>query len=405
MPVGPMAECRPVRSLFLTTMLPSGKGSGGEIVTAGIVEALTAAGHDVRTLGYRRPGEHRHGGPGERCVGERPIETAGAGARALGWMAAAIARREPYTTAKYRSRTLSVTTASELAAGPAMVFVDHAKLGFLVRGGTGPAPLVFIAHNAEGASYRQLAADADQHVVRRLHAREARLIEVAELELAGRAAQVWTLSADDAAMFMARVPGADVRVLEVGSGVAPAAAASECDIGLIGSWSWRPNALGLEWFCREIVPRLPGALRIEVAGRGAEWLRGRYPNVVVVGTVTDAPAFLASARAIAVPAVAGTGIQIKTLDAIASGRPVVVTPVGARGLGDLPPAVSVCEEPERFAAELVKRAGERAPEPDPGLLEWSRRRRERFEAAVAAWSAELAAPVPARPESPPRVLN
>src|SRR5207249_3950535 len=119
--------------------------------------------------------------------------------------------------------------------------------------------LIFIAHNAESDSYARLAADARHPAARWVNGREARLIRGVETQLARRATQVWALSEDDADYFRSIAPGAEVRRLEVTSTVAEPVAAGlpAFDVGLIGSWTWRANAGGLEWFSDEVVPHLP----------------------------------------------------------------------------------------------------------------------------------------------------
>jgi hypothetical protein len=96
------------------------------------------------------------------------------------------------------------------------------------------------------------------------------------------------------------------------------------------------------------------------------------------GPVPDAEAFLRSARVVAVPKTSGTGIQIKTLNAIASGRAVVAATSAVRGLGDLPPTVTVTDDPAEFATAL------REARAEPGTArEWLAERKHRFNQAVA----------------------
>ena len=85
------------------------------------------------------------------------------------------------------------------------------------------------------------------------------------------------------------------------------------------------------------------------------------------------------------PAVGGTGVQLKTLDAIASGARVVASPAAVRGLGDLPGSVDVAGTPKEFASALGRlAAAPESTEPSREGIEWSRERRERFRTAVAA---------------------
>lgn len=355
------------------------------------MDALRTTGAEVRVLGYQRPDDPIASNADETCVGRRPIETSGAGIQALRWLSLALARGIPYSSAKYRSGALLKTVQQALADHPAAVFVDHAQLWFAIQAISASAvPAVFIAHNAEANSYSELAAKAASVASRWVLRREARLMTQAEAELARRATQVWTLTSADAVALRAIAPTADVRTLAVSSALtAPGAADQVCDIALLGTWSWRSNEVGLRWFSDRVVPLLSRELRIEVAGRGADWLHGRHPNVIVRGRIADAQLFLAQARVVAVPALAGSGIQIKTLDAIASGAPVVATGTAVRGIDALPGTVAVTDEPAEFAAHLQRLAAVTPERPDARAVNWSRQRAERFRDAIGSWSAEL----------------
>lgn len=388
-------DSRTVEVLFLTTLLPGGGESGGEIVSQSMIDALDELGN-VTTVGYRRAEDPTLGGQRDVCVGRRPIETSGAGLRSLFWMARALAEHEPYSATKYRSRSFARAVTDQSQPPPAVVLVDHAQVYFTLSAlTTEDVPIVFIAHNIEAESYRRLASEATNPVMRWLHKREARLIGQQEMRLANRARQIWALTEDDARFVRGLGPlGADVRVLPAASRVvASPLRRSDYDIGLIGTWTWRPNRLGLEWFAREVMPRLPDGLQVHVAGRGAEWLSDRFANLTVRGLVADAQVFLERARAVAVPAVAGSGVQIKTLDAIASGVPVVATTVATRGLHPLPASVAVATDPADFANHLVRlTAGSPNDRPDARAVAWSRERQVQFRNSVQVWVRELIDP-------------
>ncbi len=42
--------------------------------------------------------------------------------------------------------------------------------------------------------------------------------------------------------------------------------ATKYDLTLIGTWTWHPNRIGLEWFLREVKPLLPKDVSIAIAG-------------------------------------------------------------------------------------------------------------------------------------------
>ena len=160
----------------------------------------------------------------------------------------------------------------------------------------------------------------------------------------------------------------------------------------MGTWTWKVTRSALEWFLERVHPRLPERLSIEVAGRGGDWIDGAYPGVRYRGFVADPLGFLAAARVVAVPGVGGGGVQLKTLDAIASGARVVATPAAVRGLATLPSSVHVAGTPEEFADELQRLAA--APDsiaPSRTGIEWTRERREHFREAVAAAAAAAVA--------------
>jgi hypothetical protein len=343
-----------VSILFLTTVLPGERRTGGEVGSMNYIEALRATGRRVTVVGYRRPGSRPEAHEDDVAVAERPIETAEAPRwRAAAWMGRAIARREPYSVAKYRSRAYARVAKQH---APEIVVVDHLQA---------PAPpidarTVYNAANAEYEMYAQL----DGRVMKR----EAKHVRTAESALVRRVDESWTVSRADADA-LERIGAKRTRVFDMPASAPPPPddlPEPEIDVAMLGTWTWGANAVGLEWFENEIRPRLNG-LRVEVAGMGSE--RGPVP---------DAEAFLRRARVVVVPRTSGTGIQIKTLNAIASGRAVVAATSAVRGLGELPPTVAVTDDPDEFAAAL------REARANPSeAREWLEERRARFNAAVA----------------------
>jgi hypothetical protein len=364
-----------VRVLFLTMFMPGLRRTGAEVATHGFVGALREAGHDVTLLGYRRAGTDPPLDAGDHVVADRHIETEAAGIHALGWMARAVATRLPYTQAKYVSRGYRAAVSRELDAAPDAIVLDHARMGWLVPRGGWPAPFALVAHNVEHELYAELARQGGaRHLA---DAREARLIRRAEETLVPRAAEVWTLTESDAEKLGAL--GArrtrSFAIPSTGSAQPPGAATH--DVSVLGGWHWKSNAAGLRWFVDDVVPHLEG-LDVRVGGASAEPIAGDRPGVRVVGPVPDALAFLQSGRAIAVPSVAGAGVQVKTLDAIAAGRPLVATPTAMRGIDDPPPTVHVAEDGRSFADALRAAVAQGAAGGAAEAQEWANTRRERF---------------------------
>jgi glycosyltransferase involved in cell wall biosynthesis len=107
----------------------------------------------------------------------------------------------------------------------------------------------------------------------------------------------------------------------------------------LGSLDWFPNRDGLTWFASEVLPEIrriePRAV-LRVVGRQAppdlERQLRQTNGIDFVGEVEDVQQELANACIVVVPLRIGGGTRIKILEAMASGRAVVSTSIGAEGL-------------------------------------------------------------------------
>jgi len=375
--------------LFLTTVLPAARSMGSEVASQIVIDALRALGHRVRVLGYvRSPPELVPAHPDDRAVAVRAIETRDAGFRPLGWFATALARRLPYSAAKYCSRRFVDTVRTLLASGDTdVVVIDHAQLAWLSRTLPSACPVIFIAHNVEQEMYASLARQPGRRLwSRAAYRRESRRIAALEREMTARADETWVFTEHDAMAFRAWDSGGEVRTLALPapSAIRTEGVAKSCDVALIGSWTWQANLDGLRWFLEFVLPLLPAHLHVAVAGRGAEWIRSAYPRIDYRGFVPDAQEFLAAAHAIAIPTLSGGGIQIKTLDAMASGSRIVATPPALRGIADAPSSVVIAEGAEAFARALVDSL---TPLPESAMRQlggWMNMRATAFQRALSA---------------------
>ena len=215
--------------------------------------------------------------------------------------------------------------------------------------------VIFIAHNLEHQLYEAQLKNAQSSLSKYIYKREAHLIKKMEDKLAVSSKQVWTLTSHDSNYFYSQNQISKVFHLPSIRTKPPKNVVTKyCDIGIIGSWTWKANKYGLEWFFQAVYPHLPTNISIHVAGSGAQWLMEKYPNVKYCGFVNDAQLFMAQAKVVAIPSISGGGIQIKTLDAITSGSPIVATTVAMRGILDYPSAIKIADEPECFALSLMQ---------------------------------------------------
>jgi GT2 family glycosyltransferase/glycosyltransferase involved in cell wall biosynthesis len=101
----------------------------------------------------------------------------------------------------------------------------------------------------------------------------------------------------------------------------------------IGSFAHRPNVLALEFFLREVFPRLEGVTLHVIAGRTHESFWDlRHPDVEMEGFVADVRPAYQRATLVIAPLVASAGTNIKIMEAMAMGKAIVSTEAGIHGL-------------------------------------------------------------------------
>jgi glycosyltransferase involved in cell wall biosynthesis len=106
-----------------------------------------------------------------------------------------------------------------------------------------------------------------------------------------------------------------------------------------GSMDWRPNQDGVKYFIEEIFPiirmQIPAAIFTVVGRKPPQWLvrlAESVPGVMVTGTVDDVRPYIAGSMLYVVPLRVGGGSRLKILEAMAMGKVVLSTIVGAEGL-------------------------------------------------------------------------
>jgi glycosyltransferase involved in cell wall biosynthesis len=281
------------------------------------------------------------------------------------------AKGKPYLAGKWVSPALAARLE---AIGRAerfdIIYVDH--LGMAVyaprlREIFPGARLILEQHNVESDFFQQFAARKRGAVkmVATLEHREARRFEQRAMRDADHTVAI---SAEDAARFVEMgahavtvVPQRVVLRVDPGAPRSPVSG----EVLYVGNLGWGPNVAGLDWFFREVWPRVrevDASLNLRVCGSGLRRNAGgdleipsswRADGVEVVGFVDDLREAYARASAIIAPIVGGSGVRIKLLEAMSYGVPVVTTTDGASGL----PLVHgrelvVADTPATFATEL-----------------------------------------------------
>jgi glycosyltransferase involved in cell wall biosynthesis len=200
--------------------------------------------------------------------------------------------------------------------------------------------IVVDTHNVESRLYTRIVAEQPwprrlKYILFRENVRRI------ERHLA-EADAVWAVSEADAEVYRSGQGLGHVAVLPNAldtDAYAPAGTRPEPDtIVFTGSYGYWPNEaaalhliglsgrLAAQGFTHRmlLVGRDPSPCMFESAKA--------VPSVTVTGPVADVRSFIARAALVAAPLTSGSGTKYKLLEALAMGRPVVTTPVGAEGL-------------------------------------------------------------------------
>ena len=129
----------------------------------------------------------------------------------------------------------------------------------------------------------------------------------------------------------------------------------------IGSMDWYPNEDAVAFFADEILPSIQSEVsdvRFSIVGGNpsarVEKLAER-DSVIVTGRVPEIKPYFAEATVFVVPLRIGSGTRLKILEALAMGKAIVSTSVGAEGL-DLKDGeeIFIADEPKPFAEAVTR---------------------------------------------------
>ncbi len=105
----------------------------------------------------------------------------------------------------------------------------------------------------------------------------------------------------------------------------------------IGTMNWYPNEESIKWLITQVWPqvrlRMP-ELELHLAGRYMpEWLKKlSVPGITVDGEVPDVWEYMQRFSIMVVPLFSGSGIRIKIVEAMAAGKAIITTAIGAEGI-------------------------------------------------------------------------
>jgi len=272
--------------------------------------------------------------------------------------------RYPVDLWKWRTHAVRDEVGALIASGA----VDLCVADFLVSlpnvPGSRRVPLVLFEHNVEHMIWQRMAGLERRPLHRALLEIEAWKVRRAERRGCSAADLVIAVSADDRERLHRLAPRS--RCVAIPTGVDTSyfqpAGAPEARNRLVftGSMDWYPNEDAILYFAEAILPRIRAEVpdvTLSVVGRNpSARLREAAvrAGIVVTGTVDDVRPYIDEAALYIVPLRAGGGTRLKIFEALAMGKAVVSTRVGAEGLALTPGRdVAIADQPDAFASAVA----------------------------------------------------
>ena len=126
----------------------------------------------------------------------------------------------------------------------------------------------------------------------------------------------------------------------------------------VGAYNWSVNVEAAKWFCENVMSSLNDyAVQFNIAGFQMEnllkdgWV-GQYENVKVLGTVDDLAETYKKADVVVEPILTGSGMKVKTAEALMHGKEVIGTQEALVGYDEL--SDKVCETAEDFISTIIR---------------------------------------------------
>lgn len=206
-----------------------------------------------------------------------------------------------------------------------------------------PVPKVLFTHNVEAIIWQRQYQCARNPIWKSVCWREYRTMKRVESHYLERADHVLTVSETDRDYFARFIAPSKITVIPTGVDAdffRPQRVRERPNtLVFTGSMDWLPNEDAVLYFVEAILPhiqrRIPDAT-LRVVGRRPSSrlmaLAGRNDHVEVTGGVEDIRAYVRDASVYVVPLRIGGGTRLKIFEAMAMGKAVVATSVGAEGL-------------------------------------------------------------------------
>jgi polysaccharide biosynthesis protein PslH len=224
------------------------------------------------------------------------------------------------------------------------------------------AKIIIRIHNIEHIIWENLANNETHFLKKKYLQLLAHRLKKQELEFLNQSNLLFTINRNDAKILkkISVIPASYLLPYGITSqnNIALQAPKHYNTIAFLASMDWLPNQEALDWFLKNVWPLLHNEnIQLHIAGKNMpqKYFMVQVANITNHGQIEDATAFLNTYNIVIVPLQSGAGIRVKILQAMALGKNIVSTTIGASGLDYTNNNnIFIADTPQDFAAAIKK---------------------------------------------------
>ena len=355
-----------MKILFLSPTVPFPLTDGGRIRVFNLLKQI-AAKSDVTLLALETQPTDAEGVPELQQLGIQVhlVPNAPTLPRlSFGTLLNAFFKRQPITVARY-ARPAYRQKFRDLVATEKFDLVHYEMFHTAQLRADTDLPGVLSQQNVDSAIWRRLCGETTHPFYKFVYWTQQLAFQRYERVLSPKFDAVACTSDIDAAVFQQHCAEDTIEIIPNGVDVThyqpDFSSEAPAHLIYIGSMDWYPNEDAVAFFADEVLPRIqekvPDVQFSIVGGNpsGRVQKLAQREGVIVTGRVPEIKPYFAEATVFIVPLRIGSGTRLKILEALAMGKAIVSTSVGAEGL-DLKNGeeIFIADEPIAFADAVTR---------------------------------------------------